>query len=58
MKYTIIKEYPLKEKMEKKKLTIRSLSELSGVHFTYISRLLVGKSVATEEMKNKLDAVL
>jgi len=58
MKYTIIKEYPLKEKMDKKKLTIRQLSHLAGVHYTYVSRLLTGKSTATESMKDKLDAVL
>jgi plasmid maintenance system antidote protein VapI len=58
MKYTITKEYPLKEKMDKKKLNIRQLAEKAGVHYTYISRLLTGKSHATEEMKNKLDAVL
>jgi len=58
MKYTIIKDYPLKEKMDKKKLTIRQLAQAAGVHYTYVSRLLTGKSHATEEMKDKLDAVL
>jgi transcriptional regulator with XRE-family HTH domain len=58
MKYTIVKDYPLRLKMDKKKLTIRKLAEKSGVHFTYISRLLTGKSVASEEIKNKLDNVL
>lgn len=58
MKYTIIKDYPLREKMENKKLTIRQLSNLSGVHYTYISRLLTGKSVASEELKLKLESVL
>jgi len=58
MKYTIIKDYPLREKMDRKKLTIRQLSTLSGVHYTYISRLLTGKSVASEELKLKLESVL
>jgi plasmid maintenance system antidote protein VapI len=58
MKYTVIKEYPIREKMDKKKLNIRQLAQAAGVHYTYVSRLLTGKSHATEEMKNKLDAVL
>lgn len=58
MKYSITKEYPLREKMDKKRLTIRQLGVLAGVHYTYISRLLSGTSTATEEVKNKLDAVL
>lgn len=58
MKYTVIKDYPLKEKMGKKKLTIRQLAEKAGVHYTYVSRLLTGKSTATEEMKNRLDTCL
>lgn len=58
MKYTITKEYPLKEKMYKKRLTIRQLALQSGVHYTQVSRLLSGKSIATEVTKNKLDAVL
>lgn len=54
MKYTVIKTFPLRKTMLRKGLTIRKLSELSGVHFTFISRLLTGKSIASEEVKNKL----
>lgn len=44
--------------MDKEKLTIRQLALSSGIHYTYLSRLLTGKSIASEEVKNRLEAVL
>jgi len=58
IRYTIIKEYPLRKKMDKAGLTIRGLSERSGVHYTYISRLLAGKSIASEAILEKLKSSL
>jgi len=58
MQYSIIKSYPLRERMRLKGLTIRKLSVLSGVHYTYISRLLSGKSVGSENIMTKLKNVL
>lgn len=44
--------------MDRKRLTIRQLAEKSGVDYTYISRLLTGKSIASEDMKNKLEQAI
>ena len=58
IEYIETKKYPLRKKMDKKHLTIRQLGELSGVHYTYISRLLTGKARASKEVINRLDACL
>lgn len=54
MKYKVIKHFPLRELMNHKGHTCRSLGKAAGVHYTYISRLLKGKSIATETMVEKL----
>jgi len=58
IRYTITKEYPLRKKMDKAGLTIRQLGERSGVHYTYISRLLTGKGIASEAILEKLKSSL
>ena len=47
-------EYPLEKKMKEKGMTIRSLGEKSGVHYTYISRLLNHKSRCTTIIADKI----
>jgi len=58
IKYTVIKEYPLRKKMADAGLTIRGLAERSGVSYVYISRLLTGKSIASEAILAKLKSAL
>jgi len=58
IKYTVIKEYPLRKKMNEANLTIRALAVRSGVHYTYISRLLTGKGIASEDILEKLKSSL
>ena len=58
IRYTITREFPLRKKMDKANLTIRGLAKRSGVHYTYISRLLTGKSIASEAILEKLKSSL
>ena len=47
---THIVEYPLRQKMDEQNMSIRKLGKLANVHYTYISRLLKGKSRASSQV--------
>ena len=55
---TTIVEYPLREKMAEKGMSIRQLAQASGVDYTYISRLLSGKSQASPNVFDRLRTAL
>lgn len=48
------KEFPLEKEMKKRNLSIREIAQKSGVHYTFISRLLSNKSNASTIVYNKL----
>lgn len=54
MKYTTEHYYPFFEDEEVRRIPLRKLAELTGVHYTYLSRLKNGKAAASEEMKYRL----
>ena len=58
MKINTTIEYPLRKEMKKAGLTVRKLGELSGIHFTHISKLNTGKSNASEATARKLIEVI
>lgn len=54
MKYKEVKHFPLKKLREENKLTVREFAYLSGIHYTYISRLENEKFIASMEMLEKI----
>lgn len=53
-----VHEYPLRKKMDEQGMSIRQLAEKSGVDYTYISRLLKGKSRASVVIADKIRTAL
>lgn len=54
MQIITLTHYPLREKMQENNWTIRELAIEAGVHYTFISRLLTGKSNAKPETAQKI----
>ena len=52
MKYSIveIKKYPLKKRMKANNLSCRQLAKKVNLHYTYISHLVNGRNIASEDV--------
>lgn len=58
MKYTVLMYFPFFEDEEIRRIPLRRLAEMTGVHYTYLCRLKKGQAVASEEMYSRLSKFL